>query len=192
MLYDFIEFFYHYCLIYDDINHNNFKVNQIAQNFKYEMNQSLSAGRSGFRIVGKVIAPITDEKEIREVEIAQNGPGRFTVAQEHIRQAVSLYAKRPNPDFRNAMKEAISAVEGVIFEITGKSKFSEAIKQIKEEYRLHPAQADGLGKIYAYTSDADGIRHSLKDKTDVTEADARFLIVICSAFTNYLISLAES
>jgi hypothetical protein len=44
-------------------------------------------------------------------------------------------------------------------------------------------------KLYGYTSDAGGIRHSLVDGSDpVTVDDARLMIVVCSAFANYLVA----
>jgi len=54
--------------------------------------------------------------------------------------------------------------------------------------------AKGYNKIYGWTSDEGGIRHALSDKGDVeiTLADARYMLVSCSAFVNYLISNAEN
>jgi len=41
--------------------------------------------------------------------------------------------------------------------------------------------------LYGYTSDSGGIRHALSDE-DVTPTfeDAKFMLVSCSAFINYL------
>ena len=41
-------------------------------------------------------------------------------------------------------------------------------------------------QLYGYTSDADGIRHALLDESDLDFEDAKFMLVSCSAFTNYL------
>jgi hypothetical protein len=38
-----------------------------------------------------------------------------------------------------------------------------------------------------YTSSSDGIRHSLPEEIyDLTQDDARFMLIMCSAFVNYL------
>ena len=56
---------------------------------------------------------------------------------------------------------------------------------------MHGAFRDALLKLYGYTSDEKGIRHSLLEETNVDETDARFMIVVCSAFTNLLISRVQ-
>jgi len=46
--------------------------------------------------------------------------------------------------------------------------------------------------VYGYTSDEKGIRHSLLEQSaKVHEEDARFMIVACSAFLNFLIVKAD-
>ena len=50
---------------------------------------------------------------------------------------------------------------------------------------MHPAFKSGLEKIYGYTSDEHGIRHSLMDNPNLNIDDAKFMLVICSAFVNY-------
>lgn len=54
------------------------------------------------------------------------------------------------------------------------------------------ALKDGFLKIYGYSSDADGIRHAMSDVPTLTESDARFMLVSCSAFANFLIERAKA
>lgn len=49
-----------------------------------------------------------------------------------------------------------------------------------------------MEKLYGYTSDEDGVRHPILDEVSVDEADARFMIVTCSAFVNFLVAKAEA
>ncbi len=42
-----------------------------------------------------------------------------------------------------------------------------------------------FGTLYGYTSDADGIRHALMDLPTLTFDDAKFFLVVCSAFVNF-------
>ena len=44
--------------------------------------------------------------------------------------------------------------------------------------------------IYGYTSDADGIRHAMIDDSKCDFEDAKYMLVSCSAFVNYLIMKA--
>ena len=67
-----------------------------------------------------------------------------------------------------------------------------ALGAVSAKLELHPALKAGLEKLYAYTSDDDGIRHPILEEANVGEDDARFFIVICSAFVNFMISKAEA
>ena len=61
-----------------------------------------------------------------------------------------------------------------------------ALAALERDERLHPALHRGFTSLYGYTSDDDGIRHALMDVPNLDAADARFFLVACSAFTNYL------
>ena len=51
---------------------------------------------------------------------------------------------------------------------------------------MHPALKTAFNKLYGYTNDEQGIRHSLLEKDTVDFEDAKFMLVSCSAFINYL------
>ena len=53
---------------------------------------------------------------------------------------------------------------------------------------MHPALKLAFKKLYGYTNDKDGIRHSLMDKDTIDFEDAKYMIVSCSAFVNYVIA----
>ena len=44
----------------------------------------------------------------------------------------------------------------------------------------------GFLKLYGYTNDSDGIRHAMLEESQLTQADAVYFLVSCSAFVNYL------
>ena len=44
----------------------------------------------------------------------------------------------------------------------------------------------GFLALYGYTSDESGIRHGGIDFTNVNFEDAKYMLVSCSAFVNYL------
>jgi len=46
-------------------------------------------------------------------------------------------------------------------------------------------------KLYGYTSDSDGIRHALLKENKLNFEDAKFMLVSCSAFVNYLTIKAD-
>ena len=59
----------------------------------------------------------------------------------------------------------------------------DALKKIQN---MHPAMQRAFAQLYGYTSDASGIRHSLVDEPKISYADAKFMLVACSAFISYL------
>lgn len=61
------------------------------------------------------------------------------------------------------------------------------LKELERSKKLHPALRSAFSSLYGYTSDADGIRHALLDAERLTKADARFMLVCCSAFVNYVV-----
>lgn len=152
-----------------------------------DLNFILERERSGYRIVSHLVVPITDDNELTEIADAAASP--FHAAAEHIQQAVQHYSNRPVPDYRNAVKESISAVESVARTLTKKDDLVPALAELEKKHQLHPVLKQGFIKLYSYTNGEDGIRHAmLDDKADVTEADARYMLVTCSAFVNYLVS----
>jgi hypothetical protein len=54
-----------------------------------------------------------------------------------------------------------------------------------DSFNFHSALKKGLSSIYGYTSDADGIRYALLEEDGLTYDDAKFFLVLCSAFINY-------
>ena len=90
-------------------------------------------------------------------------------------------------NYRNSIKESISAVESIARVVSGRDKatLGDALKAIKRG-QLHPALKEGFLKLYGYTSDEQGIRHAMLDEPNLTAADARYFLVSCSSFVNYL------
>jgi hypothetical protein len=161
-----------------------------------EFNRILKRELAGFQFVNGKLIPIISETELNSLNtsIELTKSKGYLGALEHLNTAIQKLALKPKPDFRNSIKESISAVESVCNLINGKDNGTliEALKEIKSKSKIpiHPALELGLIKIYSYTSDADGIRHSIIDEERCDFEDALFMIVSCSAFINYLISKA--
>jgi hypothetical protein len=102
---------------------------------------------------------------------------------------MKLLSDREDPDYRNSIKESISAVESACQTITGERKatLGDALNRIETHMHLHGALKSGFKKLYGYTSDEDGIRHAILDEKDISFSDAKYMLVSCSSFTNYLI-----
>ena len=176
--YDLLEF-----LINLSVNNND--VNVDSESLKAQCNGVFEEKKIQFRFIGNQIAPITDEHEIEEINKAtQNEWGGY-----HISQALELYKSNP-PDYRNSIKESISAVEAVYRKITGEEHqdIGSGMKALKEKGIIIPSVLkEGFSKIYGWTCTENGIRHALMDPSvKVGENEARLMLVMCSTYINYL------
>lgn len=174
-VYDFIEFL---AQSYPE-EHRNVE-------FMQEVNVFLEREVAAYRFVDGRIVQITTAEEIDAIEGAtatERGPVR-----EHLDRALQLLADRRNLDYRNSIKESISAVEALVKSLSGTEKgtLADLLKHLARRYPLHPALEATFSKLYGYTSDAKGIRHALMDDERVTFEEAKFMLVACSAFVNYV------
>lgn len=74
-------------------------------------NKVLERELSGYRFVGGHLVPITSESEIESIELALKDDTLPAGARLHFQAALGRLADRKNPDFRNSIKESVSAVE---------------------------------------------------------------------------------
>lgn len=181
-VYDFIEFIA-----------NNYPVDEVNLKFMEFCNSVLERELSAYRFVGGKITQITSETEVSEIEDALEISKPLKAVNTHLKRALDLLADRKSPDYRNSIKEAISAVEAICKIITKdkKATLGQALKKIEDKVGLHPALKNAFSSLYGYTSDAEGVRHALLDEPNLSFEDAKFMLVSCSAFINYLISKAS-
>lgn len=159
------------------------------RNVEDALNQFLERELSGYRVVQRQLVPITSAVELAEVRKAATTVSGFEGAAEHIEAALALLGKKPDPDYRNSIKESISAVEAAAKLLSGGKSggIDTALAILERRSSLHPAFKLALSKLYAYTSDKGGIRHPILDAQTITFAEAKFMLVTCSAFVNLLI-----
>lgn len=155
-----------------------------------QYNNLLEEERAAYRIIDKSVVPITDKVEIAEIEKAI--ASKYGAVKIHIQKALELYADLKAPDYENSIKESISAVESICCIITGESgaqaTLGKTLKKLKENgIHIHKAMESAFSSLYGYTSDEDGIRHGGIDFTNAPPEDAKFMLISCSAFVNYLI-----
>jgi len=186
-VYDFIEFIV-----------NKYPDNNVNKNFMKFCNDILERELSAYRFVGGKIVRITSKMEISEIDetLEKSKSLNLNTVHTHLKQALNLLADRKSPDYRNSIKESISAVEAICRVITKdeKATLGQALEKLAKENKidLHSALKKAFIKLYGYSSDAEGIRHALSNKSNLGYEDARFMLVVCSAFVNYLISKTYS
>ncbi len=159
------------------------KSNLISQPTREWINKTLEEHNAAYRFVGNEIAEITDKNEIQAIEVALANAD--SPVRTHLDAALRMLSDKEAPDYRNSVKESISAVEAACRQVTGNSSatLGDALKRVQN---LHPAMSGAFSKLYGYASDASGIRHSLTDEATISYADAKFMLVTCSAFVSFL------
>ena len=177
-VYDFIEF---------NIQHYPFLTSK--EEFISKINEVLIDENSAYQIIDHYVTPITSEQEIQSIEEALESTSPYSGVQQHLNQALKLMSDRQNPDYRNSIKESVSALEGLCQKILNKDKVTlgEAIGQIEKQFPIHSALKNSIKSLYGYTSDGDGIRHAMLEEPNLTYIDAKFMLVACTNFINYLI-----
>jgi hypothetical protein len=151
------------------------------------VNSILEQELSGYRFVHDTFTDITSADEIDLLQSALSDD-RFAGVQLHLATALRHLSSRESPDYRNSIKESISAVESMCQVVTGRSAatLGEALSSLEKQRRLHPALKGGFSKLYGYTSDEGGIRHAMLEEPALTAADAKFFLLSCTSFINYL------
>lgn len=157
---------------------------EVRKNF----NDVLETENSGYRVSGNKVIPITNKEEIKCIEKAQQT--EYESVNIHIEKAAELLSKRPTADYENSIKEAISAVEAMCCIITNdkKATLGDALKKLESrDIKLHKALRNAMSSLYGYTSDEGGIRHGSIEFVGASSEDAKYMLISCSAFINYLI-----
>lgn len=149
----------------------------------------------GYRFIGELIVPISDENEVQAIKEALDH--KYAPVSEHILKANLLLADRENLDYENSIKESISAIEAFCEILTGvhgrEATLGRMIKKLEDNgVNIHSGLKAAFNTLYGYTNDANGIRHA----GDIggaasTFEEAKFMLVSCSAFVNYLTALSK-
>ena len=142
---------------------------------------------------GRTIAPMSLPEQgdsIKEAfQVLASGP--FEGAQSHLRESAKCINEG---DHAGSVRESIHAVESVARRLDPNAKtLTPALEALsKKGVTLHGAFKRGIEKLYGYSSDEPGIRHSLSDKSaNVDLEDSVFMFGACASFSAYLVNKAR-
>lgn len=157
-----------------------------VKKFVHECNLIFRNAQVDYHLFDKKIVRTDSELEKRELEYAASSP--YTPVSQHL-IAASILLYDDSPSYRNSIKESISAIESLLILVTKdpKSSFSKGMNKLAAKFKLSPVLKSAFEKLYGYTSSEGGIRHAMTASSSVDEDDARFMLIICIAFTNYVI-----
>ncbi|MCL2115045.1 MAG: hypothetical protein FWH29_02355 [Methanobrevibacter sp.] len=143
-----------------------------------------------YRIINWEVTPITEEMEIDSIEKSINNSP--IVVKKHLQKALILLSDKTRPDYKNSIKESISAVESACRLILEDKKISlgKALKQIEKENKveINGALKESFNTLYGFTSSESGVRHGSFEHKEIDFDLAKYFVVSCSAFVNYLLS----
>lgn len=157
--------------------------------FELKINEFFKRLNYSYKIVNHEVVEITSEEEVVAIETAINSSKDNIKV--HFSNALSLYSRKPIGDYRNSIKESISAVEAYCREKTGENTLGKALKKLESSGMVLPKMLkETFEKLYVYTNQPDnGIRHALMDDDDKYvpgQEEALFMLVSCCSFLNYL------
>lgn len=179
-----LDWFYIYDIIEKYLEYAN---PRRKEQIKNEFDRILAEEKTQYRIVDYRIVPNLNDLESEEINNAKAIP--FESVNKHIQKAISSFSDRHRPDYANSIKDAISAVEAMCCHITSNDSatLGKALSCLEQSgIYIHPALIKGFNLLYGYSSDEGGIRHGNVEFNEPRYEDARYMLVTCTAFINYL------
>lgn len=157
---------------------------------------ALRSARAAYTIYdGNIIAPIgTAEEADALVRALRDTTGeKLAGPKSHLKTAAQYLTAGKWAD---SIRESIHAVEStakIIEPSATADTLGKALKVIASKHGIHSAMLTGFNALYGFTSDEQGIRHSLLEKGDanVDEVDAQYMLGACASFVSYLLARAR-
>lgn len=157
-----------------------------------QMNIAFENEYIGYRFVGDKIVKITNTFEIKSLEESLQTP--YDLVNDSIAKAISYISESGRKDYKNSIKESITALEQMANILLGTNSLalSNAISQLADKMIVDENLKNAIKNLYKFASDQNGIRHgNNKNNGDVTFDDAKFFLLTCSSIINYLCTLAN-
>ena len=101
------------------------------------------------------------------------------------------YLTAADPDYENAAKEAVLAVESIVVTLTGEADFTKAIRKATAA-ELIPRPLDDIAiKLYAYRGNEPGVTHAGESVPDVTQLEAELVFNLDKALSAHIRAAAR-
>jgi len=118
--------------------------------------------------------------------------GRLRLARGHYSKALGFFSDARNPDYRNAVKEAVCAVEvaaKVLTPFEG-STLGDVLKVARSEGKyIPPPLIKCFEGLYAFRGSAPGVAHGSQSDVEVSRAVAEFVMASAAAQVILLVEL---
>ncbi len=162
----------------------------VPSDFKRNLVRVITSERTSYSVLSDTIIPLASPEERNDVaaNLAEVSASLLSGAYAHLKKAGVELAAGNN---RDAIREAIHAVESAAIFLTGNTKatLGDALAQIQKTSPMHSMMKAAFEKLYAYTNAEKGIRHALLEfeNEKVGREEALFMFSACTAFVAYLV-----
>lgn len=125
------------------------------------------------------------------------GDARLASARKHYEKALQFFRNPSNPDYENAVKEAVCAVEAAgraLFPEAKAATLGDLAKWLvaAKDVSVPKALGQTITAVYAYRSGGDGIGHGGSSGGVATTEVAEYVLAVCASQVIYLVDLANS
>ena len=137
----------------------------------------------GGRLPGQSASPIF---QVQEKLLAP----RYAAGREHFEKAAG-YLTSATPDWPNAAKEAVTALESVAKIITGQptGTLGDAIKTLRNNGDLPSPLDKTFEGIWGFATSTPGVRHGGTSPPEISESQANFIVNSAAAGILYLLEI---
>ncbi len=135
-------------------------------------------------------------EQVAKAEVVM-GDSRLAEARKHYNKALQFFRSPTEPDFENAVKEAVCAVEAAgkgLFPQSKATTLGDLIGWLvkNEDIRLPKALSHTLSGLYGFRSGGTGVGHGGADGGIVTPALAEYVLGLAASQIVLLIDLANA
>lgn len=125
------------------------------------------------------------------------GDVRLLNARKHFDKALRFFRHPTRPDYENAVKEAVCAVEAAgktLFPMAKASTLGDLVRWLGSttEVSVPKAICQTLTGVYAFRSGGDGVGHGGANGGKATADVCEYLLAVCASQIIYLVGLANS
>jgi hypothetical protein len=111
---------------------------------------------------------------------------RYQASTAHLRKAYG-FLQGDKPDYENAAKEAVIALESQARRLTGQSTLGKAADALERQKLVAPPVAKVLRAMYEYRSRTPGVGHGSEAPPGTEASEARLVVNLCSSALLHLV-----
>jgi len=124
------------------------------------------------------------------------GDRRLDGARKHYAKAVGFFRHATKPDYENAVKEAVCAVEAAgksLFPDAKASTLGDLVKWlVAEDVKLPKTLGQTISALYGFRSGGEGVGHGGATGGEVTAYVAEYILAVSASQIIYLVDLADA